>query len=112
MTSAVSLSQPGTYVHWSIFLISEANLVLIAVMVVIFGAALLIPFPKGRKGAALPPASPAAYCEGGAGDGAGVAAPAEPGETLDPEDARMWTARVRRRALNLLPPGKLLPDRQ
>ena len=24
----------------------------------------------------------------------------------------MWTARVRRRALAVLPPGKLLPDRQ
>jgi ubiquinol-cytochrome c reductase cytochrome b subunit len=24
----------------------------------------------------------------------------------------MWTARVRRRALRMLPPGRLLPDRQ
>ena len=43
--SAVNLNGPGRYLHWSIFTVSEANLVLIAVMVVIFGAALLIPFP-------------------------------------------------------------------
>ena len=30
----------------------------------------------------------------------------------DDADARMWTARVRRWALRVLPPGKLLPDRQ
>jgi hypothetical protein len=130
MTSAVvNLSQPGTYVHWSIFLISEANLVLVAVMVVIFGAALLIPFPKGRKGTAAAPASQWAGSEGeAAGEGveagealegapprtrlAAAAPPWESGEVLDPEDARMWTARLRRRALKLLPPGKMLPDRQ
>jgi hypothetical protein len=40
--------------------ISEANLVLIAVMVVIFGAALLIPFPgyKSREGSFLPEIAP------------------------------------------------------
>ena len=46
---AIDLNQPGTYVHWSIFDLSVANLVLVAVMVVIFGAALLIPFPHGKK---------------------------------------------------------------
>ena len=35
--------------HWSIFDISVANLVLIAVMVVIFGVALVLPFPRGRR---------------------------------------------------------------
>ena len=44
---AVHLNQPGTYLHWSIFDISVANLMVIAVMVVIFGAALLLPFPRG-----------------------------------------------------------------
>jgi hypothetical protein len=46
--SAINLDQPGTYLHWSIFYVSVANLVLIAVMVVIFGVALLLPFPKGK----------------------------------------------------------------
>ena len=39
----------GLFVHWSIFDVSVANLVLIAVMVVIFGAALLLPFPRGHR---------------------------------------------------------------
>src|SRR5215470_9833797 len=84
--AAIDLNQPGNYVHWSIFDISVANLVLIAVMVVIFGAALLLPFP-GRHRAA------AAYLG-------------------DPADAKMWTARVRRWGMRTLPPDKLLPDRQ
>src|SRR6516225_9409442 len=91
---AIDLNQPGSYLHWSIFTVSVANLVLIAVMVVIFGAALLLPFPKGHPAPA---------------DAAGGAGPAEP---ADPQTARMWTARVRNWALRRWPPGKLLPDAQ
>src|SRR3974377_1832913 len=47
-SGVINLDQPGTYVHWSIFTVSVANLVLIAVMVVIFGLALVLPFPKGH----------------------------------------------------------------
>ena len=47
--AAIDLNQPGTFLHWSIFDVSVANLVLIAVMVVIFGAALLLPFPHGEE---------------------------------------------------------------
>jgi quinol---cytochrome c reductase cytochrome b subunit, bacillus type len=32
--------------------------------------------------------------------------------SAQPGDARMWTARLRRRAVDTLPPEKLLPDRQ
>ena len=42
---AMNLNQTGSYLHWSIFTVSVANLVLIAVMVVIFGAALVLPVP-------------------------------------------------------------------
>jgi hypothetical protein len=107
---AIDLNQPGSYVHWNIFNISVANLVLIGVMVVIFGAALILPFPKGKTypaaesvtdpatGELLPP---------------GQQGMTEPGHGASPgEDTGMWTAWVRRRALSLLPPGKLLPDRQ
>ena len=45
LAASINLNSPGRYLHWSIFIVSEANLVLIAVMVVIFGAALLLPFP-------------------------------------------------------------------
>jgi Cytochrome b(N-terminal)/b6/petB len=95
---AMNLNQTGSYLHWSIFTVSVANLALIAVMVVIFGAALLLPFPKGH------PVEPAAASD--------EAEPALHGEAADDDTARMWTARVRRGALRLLPPGKLLPDRQ
>ena len=99
-SAPINLDHPGTYLHWSIFTISVANLVLIAVMVVIFGAALLLPFPKGRT---YPP-SPAEAGPPGADDEAPPAA-------VD-EDADMWTNKVRRFATRVLPPGKLLPDRQ
>jgi hypothetical protein len=98
--AAINLNQTGTYVHWSIFNISVANLVLIGVMVVIFGCALLLPFP-GRHHIEPATADEAA----GMGDGAEIA-PAAKG------DERMWTARVRRWTLRLLPPQKVLPDRQ
>ena len=48
---AINLNQPGTYVNWwnGFITISVANLVLIAVMVAIFGAALLLPFPGRHR---------------------------------------------------------------
>ena len=98
--AAIDLNQPGSYVHWSIFEISVANLVLIAVMVVIFGAALLLPFPGRRK------AGPAETTTDA--DLTGAAA-VYMGEDAD---AKMWTARVRRWGMRTLPPNKLLPDRQ
>jgi hypothetical protein len=99
------MNQPGSFVHWSIFDVSVANLVLIAVMVVIFGAALLLPFPRGHR---PEPADTDGRADGGeaAGDAAAASEPAGDGT------ARMWTARVRGLALKALPPGKLLPDRQ
>src|SRR5580700_5766506 len=95
---AINMNQPGSFLHWSIFTVSVANLVLIAVMVIIFGAALLLPFPRGVR------EEPAAAADGGT-DAAGTLA-------ADDGTAGMWTARVRRRALKSLPPDKLLPDRQ
>jgi hypothetical protein len=95
------MNSPGSFVHWSIFDISVANLVLIAVMVVIFGLALLLPFPRGHRMEAST-----------ATDGAADPATAAAGEPVDAATARMWTYRVRRRALRALPPGKLLPDSQ
>ena len=57
--AALDLNQPGSYLTWNVFTISVANLVLIAVMVAIFGAALLLPFPRGRgEDAAVPDPAP------------------------------------------------------
>ena len=97
---AININQPASFVHWSIFDVTVANLVLIAVMVGIFAAALLIPFPQGRR-------EPAIVSDSAADDSTVPAhEPAEDGA------AGMWTARLRRRALKVLPPGKLLPDTQ
>ena len=95
--ASINLNQTGTYVHWSIFNVSVANLVLIAVMVAIFGVALLIPFPRARG--VQPATAPDAE------------SPPDPGPATD-EESRMWTHRLRRRAVRSLPPDKLLPDRQ
>ncbi|HZC70109.1 MAG TPA: hypothetical protein VE442_05410 [Jatrophihabitans sp.] len=45
---AVNLNGPGHYVHWGVIQISVANLVVIAVMIALFVAAILLPFPKDR----------------------------------------------------------------
>ena len=42
------MDRPGPYLHWGVIQISVANLTVIALMLVIFGLALLLPFP-GRK---------------------------------------------------------------
>src|SRR5487761_1062038 len=103
LVPAISMNQPATFVHWSIFDVTVANLVLVAVMVAIFGAALLLPFPKGRRVEAATVT---------AADGAADAEPAGAAELPDDGTAGLWTARLRRRALRTLPPSKLLPDSQ
>ena len=107
-SGVVNLDQPGTYLHWSIFTVSVANLALILVMVLIFALALVLPFPTART---FPGEDdlPAGTASGTLAGSPGQASRADLG---DDEDKDMWTARLRRRALSLLPPGKLLPDRQ
>ena len=46
--SAVDLNHPGHYLHWWVVQISYANLIVIGVMLVLFGLALALPFPKSR----------------------------------------------------------------
>lgn len=40
------LSNPAHYVHWHFFQMSVPNLVVILLMIAVFVAAILIPFPK------------------------------------------------------------------
>src|ERR1039457_2939358 len=94
---AIDLNHPGTYLHWSFIEISVANLIVIVVMMIIFGLALLIRFPHSAS--ALP-------AEADTEDPTVAAAAASPG------DADMWTAKARTKIAMLLPPKKLLPDRQ
>jgi hypothetical protein len=131
---AVNLNSPGSYVHWNIFTVSVANLVLILVMVVIFGAALLLPYPHGgskdatAEAAGGPDGSDESDGPGGADGAEGpdrvraahaagprlarFSAGATSAGAADEADSTMWTARLRNLGLRLLPPGKLLPDRQ
>ena len=44
----VDLNGPGHYLHWGVIQISLANLVVIAIMMLIFVLAIVLPFPKGR----------------------------------------------------------------
>jgi hypothetical protein len=44
----INLNGPGHYLHWGFIQISEANALLIALMVVVFVAAVLVPFRRGR----------------------------------------------------------------
>jgi len=49
VAAPVNLDHPGRYLHWGVIQISVANLVVIAVMVVVFVLAVLLPFPRGRR---------------------------------------------------------------
>jgi hypothetical protein len=95
IASLINLNNPGHYIHWSIFTVSIANLVIIAVMVAIFGVALLLPFPKAKKDD-LDMAAPESYRK----------------VVTSSKDSKMWTARLRNYWLKVLPPEKMLPDRQ
>jgi hypothetical protein len=48
--SLIDLNGPGHYLHWGFIQISVANAVLIALMVVVFVAAILIPFRRHGGG--------------------------------------------------------------
>jgi hypothetical protein len=49
--SLINLTGPGRYVHWGFIQISVANLVVIGLMVIVFFAAILIPFRRhGGRG--------------------------------------------------------------
>ena len=44
--SLVNLNHPGHYVHWGFIQLSVSNLIVIGLMVVVFVAAILIPFRR------------------------------------------------------------------
>src|SRR5579864_4860888 len=99
ISAIVNLNQSQHYFQHSIFTISIANLVIIITMVIIFCLAILLPFPRDLK--------PANHNN----------AESEDEELEEPSKPRglskgMWTARLRYLWLKILPPGKLLPDRQ
>ena len=46
--STLLASAAGTYVHWGVLQISLTNLIIIALMLVLFVLAILLPFPGNR----------------------------------------------------------------
>jgi hypothetical protein len=48
LASIVNLNRPASYVHWHFFQMSVANVVVIGLMLVVFAAAIVLPFPGGR----------------------------------------------------------------
>jgi len=47
--SLIDLNKPGNYIHWGFIQMSYGNLLVIILMVIVFFAAILIPF-KSHKG--------------------------------------------------------------
>jgi hypothetical protein len=46
----INLNGPGHYIHWGFIQISVANLTVIILMVVVFCAAIAVPFHRRKKG--------------------------------------------------------------
>jgi membrane protein YqaA with SNARE-associated domain len=53
MAAIFNLNHPAHTIHWHFFQMSVANVIVIALMLVVFVAALLLPFPgqSSRRGA-------------------------------------------------------------
>lgn len=50
MAAVFNLNHPAHTVHWHFFTMSVSNIIVIAVMLVVFAIALLVPFPgHGRR---------------------------------------------------------------
>ena len=46
--AVVDLNKKPYYIHWGVVQISLANAIVIGLMIVVFIAAILVPFPKDR----------------------------------------------------------------
>jgi hypothetical protein len=49
MAAVFNLNHPAHYVHWHFFQMSVPNIIVIVVMLLVFVAAILLPFPKPRE---------------------------------------------------------------
>jgi len=49
LAALFDLSHPARYLHWHFFQMSVANVVVILLMIAVFVAAILIPFPKRER---------------------------------------------------------------
>ncbi len=99
-SAVINLNHPDHYFHWGFVLISEANLVVVAIMLALFVAAIALPFMRPRPATGHALAAPAASAD------------QEPPPDGDSEPPGTWTGALRRIGLRYLPPSKLLPDAQ
>ncbi len=49
LAALINLNKRPYYIHWGVIQLSLGNLIVIILMLVVFVAALLVPFPKGRS---------------------------------------------------------------
>jgi hypothetical protein len=49
MAAVFNLNHPAHYVHWHFFQMSVSNVIVIVVMLIVFAAAILIPFPRAKR---------------------------------------------------------------
>ncbi len=49
LAALVNLNHPASYVHWHFFDMSVSNLVVIGLMIVVFAAAIALPFPGSHR---------------------------------------------------------------
>ena len=50
MAAIFNLNHHASYVHWHFFQLSVSNLVVIVLMIAVFVAAILLPFPRRATG--------------------------------------------------------------
>ena len=50
LAALINLNGTGHYIHWGFIQMSVANFVVIVSMVVVFVLAILLPFPKRKRG--------------------------------------------------------------
>lgn len=49
MAAIFNLNHHATYIHWHFITLSLSNVLVIAVMLIVFVAAILLPFPRHRE---------------------------------------------------------------
>ena len=49
LAALINLNGSGRYIHWGFIQMSVANFVVIVAMIVVFGLAILLPFPRRKK---------------------------------------------------------------
>ena len=54
MAAVFNLNPHASYIHWHFIELSVSNLLVIVAMVVVFAAAILLPFPGHNKGRERP----------------------------------------------------------